>query len=100
MAEQKKAYDEYTIECKEIELDNSTITSNDIKQKQFSSSYKVKGKYEQTPGTLTVRTFTMDDDDGNKLKSVIFDVCNSAKNDKGDPDPSSEYKATVKEVKQ
>ena len=100
MAEQKKAYDEYTIECKDVELDNGTVTSNDIKQNQFSSSYKVKGKYEHTPGTLTLRSFTMDKDDGTKLVGIVFDVVNSAKNDKGDPDPATEYTATVKEVKQ
>eukprot|EP00486_Rosalina_sp_Unknown_P011975 CAMPEP_0201585114 /NCGR_PEP_ID=MMETSP0190_2-20130828/118317_1 /ASSEMBLY_ACC=CAM_ASM_000263 /TAXON_ID=37353 /ORGANISM="Rosalina sp." /LENGTH=89 /DNA_ID=CAMNT_0048030399 /DNA_START=23 /DNA_END=289 /DNA_ORIENTATION=+ len=86
-AEQKKAYDEFTIECKDIELDQCTVTSNDIKQKQFSTSYKTKKESKnKTPGSLSAREFTMDKDDGTKLVSITFDVIAPAKDDDNDMD--------------
>lgn len=93
--EQKKAYDEYTLECKDVEFDQTVITSQDVEKKQFSTSYKTKD-YNQTPGSLVVKEFEMDADDGTKLVSVTFDIIAPAKGaDQNAIDPANTYKATA-----
>ena len=96
-AEQKKAYDEHAIECKEIEMDQCVVTSIDVNKKQFSTSYTTK-KYTK-PGSLSAKAFTMDKDDGTKLVSITFDVVAPAKDDNNGMDQTNEYVATVKESK-
>mmetsp|Transcript_41890 Transcript_41890/g.67351 ORF Transcript_41890/g.67351 Transcript_41890/m.67351 type:complete len:94 (-) Transcript_41890:256-537(-) len=92
MAEMKKAVDEYTIECKDCQLDQTVITSDDIKKKQFSTSYS-KDKFSK-PGSLNVSNWELDKDE--KLVGVTFEVVQPAKDDKGNVDPTDNYKATVK----
>eukprot|EP01084_Bolivina_argentea_P301990 521176_1 len=94
MAEAKKAYDEYTLQCDEVSLDQTVVTSQDVGKKQFSSSYTKDG-FAKTPGTLIASQFVMDDDDGTKLVAIVFDVSVPSKNDKGELDPTNSYRATA-----
>eukprot|EP01084_Bolivina_argentea_P124918 221376_1 len=94
MAEMKKAYDEYDIKCDDgVHFDQKKITSNDLKKKQFSTSYTTD-KY-KVAGSLVVKKFQMDKDDGNKLIGIVFDVVAPAKTDKKDEtDAENEYTVT------
>ena len=94
MAEEKKAYDEYTIECgDDVQLDQAIVTSLDVSKKQFSTSYTTT-KFNATPGSLGVKEggFELDKDD--KLVSITLDVVAPAKGEK-DMDDENEYKFKV-----
>mmetsp|Transcript_23826 Transcript_23826/g.38239 ORF Transcript_23826/g.38239 Transcript_23826/m.38239 type:complete len:96 (+) Transcript_23826:55-342(+) len=94
MAEEKKAYDEFTIECTDVDLDQKVITSDDIKKLQFSTSY-TKGTL-QKPGSLLAANFVFDKNDKSKLLSFTLQVVQPAKDNDGAIDPQNEYAATIK----